>query len=105
MSNEDWWERHKSYMEHRKKFPYDPDKNKLQKERKDDDYIGAEHPFPKEAPKFWRMAKMKELRKIVMRKKEKRKKEWNLMVHYAKLFMYLIMTLIVISIFTVVFLI
>ena len=24
---EDWWERHKRYIEHRKEFPYDPDKN------------------------------------------------------------------------------
>ena len=25
---EDWWERHKRYIEHRKEFPYYPDKNK-----------------------------------------------------------------------------
>ena len=24
---EDWWERHKRYIKHRKEFPYDPDKN------------------------------------------------------------------------------
>ena len=28
---EDWWARHKRYIEHRKEFPYDPDKNKSQK--------------------------------------------------------------------------
>jgi len=27
-TNDDWWERHKSYIEHRKKYPYYPDKNK-----------------------------------------------------------------------------
>ena len=25
---EDWWKRHKSYIEHRKEFPYYPDKHK-----------------------------------------------------------------------------
>jgi hypothetical protein len=25
---EDWWERHKSYIEHHKEFPYYPEKNK-----------------------------------------------------------------------------
>jgi len=25
---EHWWERHKRYIEHRKEFPYDPDKIK-----------------------------------------------------------------------------
>ena len=25
---EDWWERHKRYIEHRKEFPYYPEKNK-----------------------------------------------------------------------------
>jgi len=25
---DDWWERHKSYIEHRKEFPYYPEKNK-----------------------------------------------------------------------------
>ena len=25
---EDWWDRHKSYIEHRKEFPYYPEKNK-----------------------------------------------------------------------------
>ena len=30
-AEEDWWERHKRYIEHRKKFPYYPDKNKSQK--------------------------------------------------------------------------
>ena len=104
-NKDDWWERHKSYIEHRKEFPYYPDKNKLPMERKDNDYIGAEHPFPKEAPKVWRMAKMKELRRIVTKKKEQRKKEWNLMVYYTKLFMYLVVAIIIISIFTIVFLI
>jgi len=28
---EDWWERHKRYIEHRKEFPYYPEKNKSQK--------------------------------------------------------------------------
>ena len=28
---DDWWERHKSYIEHRKEFPYYPEKNKSQK--------------------------------------------------------------------------
>ena len=27
-STDDWWERHKSYIDHRKEFPYYPDKNK-----------------------------------------------------------------------------
>ena len=30
-TNDDWWERHKSYIEHRKEFPYYPEKNKLKK--------------------------------------------------------------------------
>ena len=25
---EDWWKRHKSYIDHRKEFPYYPEKNK-----------------------------------------------------------------------------
>jgi len=25
---DDWWKRHKSYIEHRKEFPYYPEKNK-----------------------------------------------------------------------------
>ena len=28
---EDWWDRHKSYIEHRKEFPYYPEKNKSHK--------------------------------------------------------------------------
>ena len=28
---EDWWERHKRYIEHRKEFPYYPEKNKSHK--------------------------------------------------------------------------
>ena len=28
---EHWWERHKRYIEHRKEFPYYPEKNKSQK--------------------------------------------------------------------------
>ena len=28
---EDWWERHKRYIEHRKEFPYYPDKNRSHK--------------------------------------------------------------------------
>ena len=28
---EHWWERHKRYIEHRKEFPYYPDKNKSHK--------------------------------------------------------------------------
>ena len=27
-TEEHWWERHKRYIEHRKEFPYDPDKIK-----------------------------------------------------------------------------
>jgi hypothetical protein len=27
-NKEDWWERHKSLIEYRKKFPYYPEKNK-----------------------------------------------------------------------------
>ena len=30
-SKEHWWERHKRYIEHRKEFPYYPEKNKSHK--------------------------------------------------------------------------
>ena len=43
------------------------------------DFFGVYHPFPKEAPKYWRMLRMKELRKEVLRKrkqKEKNQMEW-----------------------------
>ena len=26
--DDEWWERHKSYIDHRKEFPYYPEKNK-----------------------------------------------------------------------------
>ena len=74
-------------------------------EKNDDIYIGSYHPRPKEAPKVWRMAKMRELRKKVKEKKEQRKREWNLMVYYTKLFMYLALGLVAISVITIVFLI
>ncbi len=74
-------------------------------EKDEDVYIGSYHPRPKEAPKVWRMAKMKELRKTVKEKKEQRKREWKLMVYYTKLFMYLALGLIAISVITIVFLI
>ena len=38
------------------------------------DYIGNYHPHPKEAPKYWRMARMKELRQEVLRNKLKKEK-------------------------------
>lgn len=38
------------------------------------DYIGNYHPHPKEAPKYWRMARMKELRQQVLRNKLKKEK-------------------------------
>ena len=48
------------------------------------DFIGKFHPFPKEAPKSWRMARMKELRKEVMAKRVEKKRQWNLMEEHAK---------------------
>jgi len=30
-AEEHWWERHKRYIEHRKEFPYYPEKNNSQK--------------------------------------------------------------------------
>ena len=38
------------------------------------DFIGSYHPFPKQAPKYWRMARMKELRKEVLRKRKQKEK-------------------------------
>ena len=38
------------------------------------DFIGSYHPFPKQAPKSWRMARMKELRKEVLRKRKQKEK-------------------------------
>ena len=38
------------------------------------DFFGVYHPFPKEAPKYWRMLRMKELRKEVLRKRKQKEK-------------------------------
>ena len=48
------------------------------------DFIGKYHPFPKEAPKSWRMARMKELRAEVMAKRLEKKRQWGLMEEHAK---------------------
>jgi hypothetical protein len=63
--------------------------------RTDEDFIGAEHPFPKEAPIDWRMAEIKRLRKKVRERKELKKKDWDLMIYYTKMFMYLVVALVV----------
>tara|TARA_B100000035_G_scaffold193057_1_gene164764 strand:+ start:278 stop:589 length:312 start_codon:yes stop_codon:yes gene_type:complete len=51
-----------------------------QRSKKEEDiYLGVYHPYPKEAPKSWRMARMKQLRKEVLLKrqqKEKSKMNW-----------------------------
>ena len=47
--------------------------------KEEDIYLGVYHPYPKEAPKSWRMARMKQLRKEVLLKrqqKEKSKMNW-----------------------------
>jgi hypothetical protein len=38
------------------------------------DFFGVYHPFPKEAPKYWRMLRMKELRKEVLQKRKQKEK-------------------------------
>ena len=51
-----------------------------QRSKKEEDiYLGVYHPYPKEAPKSWRMARMQQLRKEVLLKrqqKEKSKMNW-----------------------------
>ena len=42
INNEDWWKRHKGFIDHRKKYPYYPDKNKVE-EMDDPDYRAADH--------------------------------------------------------------
>ena len=47
--------------------------------KEEDIYLGVYHPYPKEAPKSWRMARMQQLRKEVLLKrqqKEKSKMNW-----------------------------
>ena len=47
--------------------------------KEEDIYLGVYHPYPKEAPKSWRMARMQQLRKEVLFKrqqKEKSKMNW-----------------------------
>ena len=47
--------------------------------KEEDIYLGVYHPYTKEAPKSWRMARMKQLRKEVLLKrqqKEKSKMNW-----------------------------
>ena len=56
----------------------------MSKEKDKIDFIGKYHPFPKEAPKSWRMARMKELRKEVMARRLEKKRQWNLMEEHAK---------------------
>ena len=71
-----------------------------EKEKDKIDFIGKYHPFPKEAPKSWRMARMKELRKEVMARRLEKKRQWNLMEEHAKgwglLIVYLIAFIVVI---------
>jgi|TARA_R100001594_G_scaffold28454_2_gene53668 hypothetical protein len=57
-------------------------KEKITKEKID--FIGKFHPFPKEAPKSWRMARMKELRAEVMAKRLEKKRQWGLMEEHTK---------------------
>jgi len=38
------------------------------------DFFGVYHPFPKEAPKYWRMLRMKQLRKEVLLKRKQKEK-------------------------------
>jgi|TARA_R100000781_G_scaffold114803_1_gene87005 hypothetical protein len=54
------------------------------KEKDKIDFIGKYHPYPKEAPKSWRMARMKELRKEVQAKRLEEKRQWGLMEYHAK---------------------
>ena len=47
--------------------------------KEEDIYLGVYHTYPKEAPKSWRMARMQQLRKEVLLKrqqKEKSKMNW-----------------------------
>tara|TARA_Y100001963_G_scaffold60754_1_gene84865 strand:- start:2739 stop:3053 length:315 start_codon:yes stop_codon:yes gene_type:complete len=58
-----------------------------QSEKEEEVYLGVYHPFPKEAPKSWRMARMKQLRKEVLEKKkqqEEEKKPMNFIKERAK---------------------
>ena len=52
--------------------------------KEEDIYLGVYHPHPKEAPKSWRMARMKELRAEVMAKRLEKKRQWGLMEEHAK---------------------
>ena len=52
--------------------------------KEEDIYLGVYHPHPKEAPKSWRMARMKELRKEVMARRLEKKRQWNLRQHGSK---------------------
>ena len=56
----------------------------MSKEKDKIDFIGKYHPFPKEAPKHWRMARMKELRAEVMAKRIEKKRQWGLMEQHTK---------------------
>ena len=42
--------------------------------KEEDIYLGSYHPYPKEAPKSWRMGRMKELRQEVLRKRKQKEK-------------------------------
>tara|TARA_R100000963_G_C4640151_1_gene103823 strand:- start:1045 stop:1287 length:243 start_codon:yes stop_codon:yes gene_type:complete len=57
---------------------------------KEDIFIGKYHPFPKEAPKSWRMARMKELRKEVEAKRKIRERQWHMMEQHTLGWGYLI---------------
>ena len=41
------------------------------------DFIGTYHPFPKEAPKYWRMLRMKQLRQEVLLKRKQKEKSMS----------------------------
>jgi hypothetical protein len=42
--------------------------------KEEDIYLGVYHPYPKEAPKSWRMGRMKELRNQVLQKRKQKEK-------------------------------
>jgi hypothetical protein len=56
----------------------------MSKEKDKIDFIGKYHPHPKEAPKHWRMARMKELRAEVMARRLEKKRQWGLMEQHTK---------------------
>ena len=56
----------------------------MSKEKDNIAFIGKYHTPPKETPKHWRMARMKELRAEVMARRLEKKRQWGLMEQHTK---------------------